>query len=122
MKIIDLTDEAYRTLQMLKDGNSWGHVQSRQSEWVSMQGIENREDKEDIFGSSCTEYEKIVGPNKEALVKITRHYQQGLGNEQDSTRIQFLKISNATRIYHYWETDDPIGLKLALVTDSEQKP
>lgn len=109
----------------LDNGREWTSIRRNFDQWIEMQNTREVENKEEIFGSSCTEYEKIivqVEAKKEEVVKITRHFQEGLGNESDSTKVQLVRVQprdgqSAMRVSQFWEIEDPLGLNLALVTD-----
>lgn len=79
----------------LDNGREWTSIRRNFDQWIEMQNTREVENKEEIFGSSCTEYEKIivqVEAKKEEVVKITRHFQEGLGNESDSTKVQLVRV------------------------------
>lgn len=44
----------------LDNGREWTSIRRNFDQWIEMQNTREVENKEEIFGSSCTEYETII--------------------------------------------------------------
>ena len=70
--VYDLTQEAYRIYKNLHDdGKVWKDIKRSYPDWIELADKKRVEEtRDDIYGSNCTQYEKILGPKGETLVTI----------------------------------------------------
>ena len=53
------------------EGKVWKDIKRSYPDWIELADKKREEETaEDIYGSNCTQYEKILGPKGETLVTI----------------------------------------------------
>ena len=70
-----------------------------------MEGTVEQESGEELFGSYCTIYEKMLSPQNEELIAIKR-----LSDKEVS--IQFIRADSSKRLTSVWQTSDNFGLAI----------